>query len=43
MGIVIAGGSGFVGQKLTELLLDEGHEVVILTRSEKKVTVTFLM
>ncbi len=36
MKIVIAGGSGFVGQKLTELLLEEGHEVVILTRSEKK-------
>lgn len=36
MRIVIAGGSGFVGQKLTELLLEEGHEVVILTRSEKK-------
>lgn len=36
MRIVIAGGSGFVGQKLTELLLEEGYEVVILTRSEKK-------
>lgn len=33
--IVIAGGSGFIGKKLTDLLLEEGHEVVILTRKEK--------
>ncbi|PAE39073.1 TIGR01777 family oxidoreductase [Bacillus sp. 7884-1] len=36
MKIVIAGGSGFIGQTLTQLLLDEGHSVVILTRKEKK-------
>lgn len=36
MRIVIAGGSGFIGQKLTDLLLSEGHRVVILTRKEKK-------
>jgi uncharacterized protein len=36
MKIVIAGGSGFIGQKLTRLLLAEGHSVVILTRKEKK-------
>jgi uncharacterized protein len=36
MKIVIAGGSGFIGQTLTQLLLNEGHSVVILTRKEKK-------
>lgn len=35
MRIVLAGGSGFVGQKITELLLKEGHEVVVLSRKEK--------
>lgn len=36
MKIVITGGSGFIGQKVTELLLAEGHTVVILTRKEKR-------
>ncbi|MCM3691403.1 TIGR01777 family oxidoreductase [Neobacillus niacini] len=36
MKIVIAGGSGFIGQTLTQLLLNNGHSVVILTRKEKK-------
>ena len=37
MKIVIAGGTGFVGQKLTNLLVDEGHQVVILTRGVSKI------
>lgn len=32
MRIVIAGGSGFIGQKLMEILLDEHHECIVLTR-----------
>lgn len=36
MKIVIAGGSGFIGQKLTDILLSEGHKIVNLTRKSKK-------
>lgn len=36
MKIVIAGGSGFVGKQLTNLLLQNHHEVIILTRQRKK-------
>lgn len=36
MRIVIAGGSGFIGQKLTTALLSKGHEIVILSRKEKR-------
>jgi uncharacterized protein len=36
MKIVIAGGSGFIGKKLTDLLLEEGHSVVILTRKNRE-------
>jgi uncharacterized protein len=38
MKIVIAGGSGFIGNKLTDFLIKEGHEVVILTRAGKTST-----
>ncbi|MCQ6276567.1 TIGR01777 family oxidoreductase [Bacillus sp. V3B] len=37
MKIVIAGGSGFIGQKLMDTLIGEGHEVIILTRKTKQV------
>lgn len=36
MKILITGGTGFVGTRLTRRLLEEGHEVTILTRSTKK-------
>ena len=36
MKIIIAGGSGFIGQKLTTALLSEGHEIVILSRKSKE-------
>jgi NAD dependent epimerase/dehydratase family enzyme len=36
MKIVIAGGSGFIGRKLTELFLKENHEIVILSRKGKQ-------
>src|SRR4051794_23822419 len=36
MKIVIAGGSGFIGQKLTDILKGEGHEMIILTRKKKR-------
>lgn len=34
MKIVIAGGTGFVGRSLTKLLLEMGHEIIILTRNK---------
>lgn len=32
MKVVIAGGTGFIGQTITDLLLAQGHEVIILSR-----------
>ncbi|EKN65762.1 NAD dependent epimerase family protein [Neobacillus bataviensis LMG 21833] len=36
MKIVIAGGSGLIGQKLTDYLIRAGHKIIILTRKAKK-------
>jgi nucleoside-diphosphate-sugar epimerase len=36
MRILIAGATGAVGQRLVPMLLDEGHEVVAMTRTEAK-------
>ena len=33
--ILITGGTGLVGKKLTEMLIDTNHEVVILSRNPK--------
>lgn len=35
---LIAGGTGFIGRHLTEMLLKEGHYVTIITRSPEKYT-----
>ena len=35
MKVAITGGSGFLGQELTKLLKNEGHEVYILSRSNQ--------
>ncbi|MFS0690298.1 TIGR01777 family oxidoreductase [Sporosarcina sp. 179-K 8C2 HS] len=35
MKVVIAGGSGFIGQHITDLLVKNGHEIIILSRNEK--------
>ncbi|MDB6028188.1 MAG: hypothetical protein JWM68_4411, partial [Verrucomicrobiales bacterium] len=33
--IILAGGSGFIGQALARRLVDAGHDVVVLTRSPR--------
>ncbi|MBS4202268.1 TIGR01777 family oxidoreductase [Bacillus sp. FJAT-49732] len=43
MHIVIAGGSGFVGNALQERLLKDGHEITILTRNREKITESNLL
>lgn len=35
MKIIIAGGTGFIGNKLIDVLLQNGHEVVVLTRKAR--------
>ena len=36
MRVLIAGGTGFLGRALTQSLLEDGHEIVVLTRSPHK-------
>ncbi len=36
--VLITGGTGMVGQALTNYFIDKGYEVIVLTRSEKKST-----
>jgi len=36
MRIVIAGGSGFLGRRLTAMWLEAGHEVIVLTRNPER-------
>ena len=38
MKVVIAGGSGFVGQHVSQLLLHEGHSVIVLSRHVERGT-----
>lgn len=38
MKIFITGGTGFIGSRLTEKLLQLGHEVVVLIRDPSKVS-----
>ncbi len=37
MNIIIAGGSGLIGQPLTKNLIDNGHEVIILSRNPERI------
>jgi hypothetical protein len=41
MKILIGGGSGFIGQRLTQYLLDQGHQVVVLARHRPKIVSPF--
>ena len=40
MNIVVAGGTGFIGSSLVQLLRFGGHEVVVLTRNPEKSRLT---
>lgn len=35
--VLICGGSGLIGQRLATLLIEKGHEVIIITRSSQKI------
>ena len=37
MRIIIGGGSGLIGRALTDAFVEEGHEVIILSRDPQKV------
>jgi nucleoside-diphosphate-sugar epimerase len=34
--VLITGGTGMVGQSLTDTLLEQGYEVIVLTRAPRK-------
>ena len=36
MNVVVAGGTGFIGQKIVSSLLENDHKVFVLTRNLKK-------
>ncbi|MGB3006652.1 MAG: TIGR01777 family oxidoreductase [Chitinophagaceae bacterium] len=38
--IIITGGTGMIGKKLTEVLLEKGHSVIVLTRDPDRQTAT---
>lgn len=38
MQVIICGGGGFIGQRLTRFLLDKGYEIVILDRNQSRIT-----
>ncbi|MHA1930515.1 MAG: SDR family oxidoreductase [Candidatus Thorarchaeota archaeon] len=38
MKVIVLGGTGLLGSHLVPLLLDRGHEVTVLTRSESKLS-----
>jgi hypothetical protein len=38
MKVIICGGGGFIGQRLTRLLLDKGYDIVILDRNQSRIT-----
>ena len=37
MKVLITGGTGFVGSHLCDLLINEGHEIVVLARNDNKI------
>lgn len=41
MKVIITGGSGFIGQQLTDALLQRGHQVAILDHNPPKQNVDF--